>query len=164
MRIGVISDTHIPKSASVIPPQVYVHFKGVDLILHAGDLVELRVLDELGKLAPVRAVYGNMDPPQVRKSLPQREVINAGNFKLGLTHGSGPPIGLRRRVRKVFGDDRVDAIVFGHSHSPVNIVQDGILFFNPGSATDAIFAPYKSCGILEIGSEVKGQIIRLKDT
>lgn len=161
MKIGVISDTHIPKSANEIPSEIYDHFGGVDLILHAGDLLELRVLGELERVAPVKGVWGNMDPPEVRNSLPFKEIINAGKFKIGLTHGSGPPIGLRQRVRKVFRDDGVDVIVFGHSHTPVNVVKDGILFFNPGSATDEIFAPYKSCGILEIGSEIKGKIIRL---
>lgn len=163
MRIGVISDTHIPETTNEIPSQIYGHFKGVDLILHAGDLVDLRVLDELRKLAPVRAVCGNMDPPKIKECLPKMDVIEVGKFKLGLTHGSGLPIGLRRRVGKVFRNEKVDVIVFGHSHSPVNVVERGILFFNPGSPTDEIFAPYRSCGILEIDSEVRGRIIRLKD-
>lgn len=162
MKIGVISDTHISGSADEIPSQIYDHFSGVDLILHAGDLLELRVLRELERIAKVKGVYGNMDLPEVRKSLPFKEIINAGKFKIGLTHGLGPPIGLRRRVKKVFRGDEVDVIVFGHSHLPLNLMEKGILFFNPGSPTDRIFAPYRSCGILVVDSEVKGRIIRLK--
>jgi len=119
IKIGVISDTHIPLSANKIPDEIFKHFEGVDLILHAGDLIKLSVLDELRKIAPVEAVYGNMD------SL------------------------------------KVDVLVFGHSHRPVNKKEGGVLLFNPGSPTDQFFAPYRSCGILEIGKEVKGRIIRL---
>lgn len=160
MRIGVISDTHIPRAAPDIPKEVYNEFKKVDLILHAGDLLKLRVLDKLKKLAPVKAVYGNMDEREVRLNLPEKELVNINNnFKIGLIHGRGAPFNLINTVRNEF--DKVDAIVFGHSHSPVNEVRDGILFFNPGSPTDKIFAPYNSFGILEVNQTIKGRIIRL---
>ena len=84
MKIGVISDTHIPERASAIPPQVLEGFKGVDLILHAGDLVDLSVLEELKKIAKVRAVVGNMDSEVVSKGLPKKEVIQANNFSVFL--------------------------------------------------------------------------------
>lgn len=163
MKIGVVADTHISGDTKKIPSEIYDHFRGVDLILHAGDLVELWVLKELGKLAPVKGVYGNMDPIGVRRNLPSKDIIKTGRFKIGLIHGSGPPAGLLRKVKEIFKNDRVDVIVFGHSHNPLNLVKDGVLFFNPGSPTDELFAPYKSCGILEIDSEIKGQIIKLGD-
>ena len=160
MRIGVISDTHIPRAASDVPKEVYDEFKNVDLILHAGDLVELAVLDKLKKLAPVKAVYGNMDERKVRLNLPDKEVININNkFKIGLTHGHGAPFNLIKTVGNEF--DKVDIIVFGHSHSPVNEVRGGTLFFNPGSPTDKIFASYNSFGILEVNEVIKGRIIKL---
>jgi putative phosphoesterase len=161
MKIGVISDTHIPASTDKIPAEIFRHFKGVDLILHAGDLTNLLILNELRKVAPVEAVFGNMDPPEVRSNLEIKKIINAGKFRIGLIHGAGPSAGIEKRIKKAFLKDKVDVIVYGHTHRPVNKVKEGILFFNPGSPTDKFFAPYNSCGILEVGTEVKGKIIRL---
>lgn len=160
MRIGIISDTHIPRAALELPEIIYAEFKNVDLILHAGDLVELSVLDKLKAMAPVKAVRGNMDDAKVSLALPEKEIIDIkGGFKIGLVHGRGSPSNLIESVAAEFTD--VDAIVFGHSHSPVNEVKNGILFFNPGSPTDKVFAPYNSFGILEVNQEIKGSIIRL---
>jgi len=161
MKIGVISDTHMPYAAPQIPSEIYNAFKGADLILHAGDLIETSVLDELKKMAEVQAVCGNMDKPDVQKLLPTKKIIKAGKFTIGLIHGYGLPFNLINTVRKEFSQ-KVDVIVFGHSHSPVNEVRDGILFFNPGSATDKVFSKYNSYGILMLNDEIKGEIIRLK--
>ena len=159
MKIGVISDTHIPTDAKQIPRKILEQFKETELILHAGDLVELYVLDALREIAKLKAVFGNMDSPQVRKVLPAKEIIQIKNFKIGLIHGWGPPEQLKENVRGDFED--IDAIVYGHSHSPVNEFFQGVLFFNPGSPTDKVFAPYNCYGILEIGDSVRGKIIRL---
>ena len=161
MKIGVISDTHIPLSADKIPQKVFECFKGVDLILHAGDLIDLSVLDKLKEIAPVEAVFGNMDPAEVRSSLKIRKIIKAGKFKIGLIHGAGPSESIQKRIDAIFSNDRVDVIVYGHTHKPENRVRGNILFFNPGSPTDKVFAPYRSCGILEIGNKIKGKIIKL---
>ncbi len=159
MRIGVISDTHIPKAAEWLPERLCDDLKKVDLILHAGDLTEMEVLDKLKEFAPVRAVYGNMDDVIVRRSLPVKDIIEIGKFKIGLTHGFGPPFGLMNRVRKEFKD--VDVIIFGHSHSPKKEMKDGTLLFNPGSPTGKIFAQTNSYGIIEINDDIKGEIIKL---
>ena len=159
MRIGVLSDTHIPRTADRIPKRVCDDLAKVDLILHAGDLTEKEVLDRLNNIAPTRAVLGNMDDNELKNLLPRKAIIEAGKFRIGLIHGFGPPFGLMDRVRKEFG--KVDAIVFGHSHSPVNEVRNGVLFFNPGSPTDRIFARQSSYGILEINETIKGEIVRL---
>jgi len=158
-RIGVISDTHIPKAALELPPAVREEFRDVDMILHAGDLIELAVIRELEKLAPTRAVYGNMDMAEVRTRLPIKDTIKVGAFKIGLIHGYGPPARIVEAVSREFS--RVDVIVFGHSHSPTNQMIKKRLFFNPGSPTDKIFAAYNSFGILDLGDEIKGRIIRL---
>ncbi len=160
MKIGVLSDTHIPRAAHELPREICRAFKNVDLILHAGDLINISVLDKLNTLARTEAVHGNMDEPEVRKSLPAKKIIKAGDFRIGLVHGSGMPFRLINTVHTEFSE-KVDAIVFGHSHSPVNEVRDGILFFNPGSPTDKIFARYKSYGILTANKDLKGEIIRL---
>lgn len=160
MRIAVLSDTHIPIAAADLPKEVYDGIIGVDMILHAGDLVELEVLDKLSKIAPVRAVCGNMDNDNVCSKLPKKDVIKIGSISLGLIHGWGPPAGLIELTKCEFKD--VNAIIFGHSHHPLSQTEDGILFFNPGSPTDKVFAPYNSYGILEIKDrEILPTIIRI---
>ena len=90
----------------------------------------------------------------------QKEVFNVGRVKVGLIHGYGAPANLVETVRGEFKD--VDAIIFGHSHSALNIVKDGILFFNPGSPTDKIFAQTNTYGILEVtGKKIEGKIVRI---
>lgn len=160
MKIGVVSDTHIPKAAQDLPEDIYNDFVNVDLILHAGDLVDLSVLRNLERLAPVKAVYGNMDPHSVRECLPEKEIIKVEGFAIGLIHGSGAPKGVLKAVRAEFGNS-VDAIVFGHSHMPCNERIGKVLMFNPGSPTDKVFAPYTSYGILDVGKSIEGRIIRI---
>jgi len=162
MKIGVISDTHIPEKAKSIPPKILEGLKGMDMIIHAGDLSDLSVIEQLKSICPnIRAVYGNMDPSEVRKVLPERDIIKAGNYKIGLMHGSGAPMKLVELLERLFKDDAVDIIVFGHSHSPENKKVGNILFFNPGSATDKVFAPYNSYGIIEINGGIKAKVVRI---
>jgi hypothetical protein len=137
------------------------HFRDVDLILHAGDLVDIRVLDAFtGK--DVKAVCGNMDPLSVRKSLPDRLILSINNYSVGLIHGWGIPFGIENKILNKIG--HVDCLVYGHTHRAVNEVKNGILFFNPGSATDKRFASRNTVGILEIGEKIEGEIIELSDS
>jgi hypothetical protein len=162
MKIGVIADTHIPQKTPKIPQKILDDFAGVDMVIHAGDLVEASVLDQLRRVCKdVRAVWGNMDPEEVRTSLPRKDIITVGTHRIGVMHGFGHPLGLARRMLLEFKDDKVDIIVFGHAHRPMNEDRDGILLFNPGSATDSIFAPYKSYGIIEINDSVHARIVKL---
>ena len=159
MRIGVISDTHIPKAARELPEAVCNEFQNVDMILHAGDFVEMSVYEKLKTLAPIHAVCGNMDIFEVKASLPQKDTITVGGFKIGLMHGYGAPGKIVETVSSEFR--KVDVIVFGHSHAAFNQKIKKTLLFNPGSPTDKIFATYNSFGILEVGDEIVGKIIRL---
>ncbi len=162
IRIGVISDTHIPSVTDRLPERVFAEFRGVDMILHAGDIVAPSVLEALAKLSKVIAVCGNMDRLDVCAELPPKTIVEAGKVRIGLTHGYGPPDDLLGYVRKQFDGDKVDAIVFGHSHHPMNKTKDGILYFNPGTPTDRRFSHDLSIGLLEIGEKgIKGRIIRL---
>jgi putative phosphoesterase len=160
MKIGVISDTHIPERALDIPKEVYEAFKDVDLILHAGDFTSLDILNTLNKIRPVTAVYGNMDGFALTSKLKEKEIVEVGKFKIGLIHGKGHPKNLINFVKGAFRE-KLDIIIFGHSHTAFNERQDGILFFNPGSPTDTIFAPYRSYGMLEINDEIKSAIVRI---
>jgi hypothetical protein len=112
-------------------------FRGVDLIVHAGDLVRLRVVEELEGLAPVVAVHGNMDPPEVRNKLPEINSIEVAGHKLGVTHNMGL---WGRGWRKLRGRD-FDIIVFGHTHRPSYKEMSGKVFVNPGSPTEP-FPPF----------------------
>lgn len=159
MRIGVISDTHVPTVATALPPVIFDIFNGVDLILHAGDLVELSVLDELMAIAPVEAVAGNVDESEVQLKFPVKKVIPIGNYSVGLIHGKFRIDIQRQMIRKEF--DAVDLIVYGHSHTPFWGKIDGVYYLNPGSPTDKRHAPYNSVAVLEIGDELKAEIIRI---
>jgi len=162
LKIGVIADTHIPSQAKEIPQKLLEDFKDADMIIHAGDLVSLNVLEKLKSICPdVRAVYGNMDPLEVRKKLSDKEIIEVGKYKIGLTHGYGAPNSLIQVLTQYFKDYKVDIIIFGHAHSSFNEKKGNILFFNPGSPTDKIFAPYNSYGIIEINDKIEARIVKL---
>jgi hypothetical protein len=162
MKIGVISDTHIPDRAKVIPQVILDEFKKVDMVIHAGDFVDLSVLKALRDVCPdLRAVWGNMDPYEIRKRLSEKEIIKVANYEIGVTHGYGHPDKLIDLMAKIFKDDRVDLIIFGHSHKPVNEKKDNILYFNPGSPTDKVFSPYNSYGIIEIADNIEARIIKI---
>ena len=159
MKVGVLSDTHVPGAASSLPPSVFEIFDGVDLILHAGDIVELSVLDELRAIAPVEAVAGNMDSSEVHFRLPARKVLPLGRFSVGLTHGKYRIDVQKEMIRKEFG--LVDLIVYGHSHTPFWGKVGDVLFLNPGSPTDKRHAPYNSVALLQVGDELTAEIVRL---
>lgn len=162
MKIGVISDTHIPVNADTIPKKVLEAFKSVDMVIHAGDLVDLSVIDILRHACKeVIAVAGNMDSQKVKTKLPEKQIITVGNCKIGITHGYGHPNSLIELTAKIFKNDNVNIIIFGHSHAAINEKKGNILYFNPGSPTDKVFAAYNSYGILEINDKIEGKIIKL---
>ena len=151
MRIGVVSDTHATSLAEV-PERIVRTLAEVDLIIHAGDFVTKDVLDGLKRLGEVKAVRGNMDSEELKRILPEKELLVIEGRRIGVIHGWGAPDGIDDRVGKMFKD--VDIIVYGHSHYSQNEVKRGILFFNPGRARN-------SFGILTVGKEVRGEIISL---
>jgi putative phosphoesterase len=161
MLIGVISDTHVPTAAPAVPVQAKRALAGVDLILHAGDLVDLGVLAELRAIAPVKAVHGNMDPVEVARALPEKLIVEAGSVRIGLMHGKGAPSEAMEFVRNEFASDDVKVVVFGHSHQALEKTVGGVLYFNPGSPTSRGFAPFCSVGLLTIGDTITSRIVRL---
>ncbi len=160
-RIGVISDTHIVDAwfeDTLMASLQDKHFRGVDLILHAGDLVDPQILTRFSS-CPVLAVCGNMDTPTAE--LAMRRVISTGPFRIGLAHGWGAPNGLEQRLLRVFSAENIDCMVYGHSHMPTCRWQGEQLLFNPGSPTDRRNAPFHSVGLLEVGNSIQGRIIPL---
>jgi putative phosphoesterase len=161
LKIGVISDTHLKEPDDRLLAIIRKNFRDTDLILHAGDLVDLKVLDVFGDKEVV-AVCGNMDPPRVGDEIPQKRVLEIGRFRIGLIHGWGSPLDLEDRIRGEF--DNVDCIVYGHSHYPANHIREGILFFNPGTALDRRHAGSNTVGILEVGEDtIEGRIIAIDE-
>ena len=164
LRVGVLSDTHIPHAARRMPSALLRGLAGVDMILHAGDLMCMAVIEKLSEIARTIAVYGNMDPPEVRAELPPRRVVKAGGRRIGLVHGSGAPMGLADRAEAAFtgaDGEKVDIVVFGHSHGPCENWRGDVLRFNPGSPTDRQFTRCRSYGILTLGETIESAIIRL---
>lgn len=159
MKVGILSDTHVPGAAQALPPAIFRLFGDVDLILHAGDIVDLAVLDELRALAPVEAVAGNMDGIEAHQKLPAKKVLSLGRFSVGLIHGKYKIDVQKEMIRKEF--DKVDLIVYGHSHTPFWGRVGDVLFLNPGSPTDDRYAPYHSVAILSVGDELTAEIIRV---
>ena len=126
IKVGVLSDTHIPWRAKHLPKAVWEGLQGVDLIIHCGDIVAGHVLDELGEIAPVEAVYGNMDPVDLKQKLPKTKVVTVGDFTVGIVHGDGR----WRTIDNAFNAfpfTQLDCIVFGHSHIPVITEREGVI-------------------------------------
>ena len=159
MKIGVVSDTHIPSRAKALPAALMEGLRGVDLIIHAGDLLKDYVLYELEEIAPVEAVAGNNDDEYIRSKLPDKKIIKAGKFRIGITHGYGRGSNTLYAALAAFSRDNVDCVVFGHSHVPFNETVNGILCVNPGSPTDKRWQEYYSYGIITVGdSNISAEI------
>ena len=161
MKIGVISDTHIPFFSREISSQVREGLASCDLIVHAGDIVETAALEEFCKIAETKAVHGNMDSDELKKILPESLVFEVEGKKIGLTHGKGSGKVVLTWVKSFFGNN-MDIVIFGHSHAPFNEKIGGTLFFNPGSATDTIFSGTRTYGLIFIeGNNVRGEIVEI---
>jgi putative phosphoesterase len=157
VKIGVISDTHIPIQAKMLPGKIFEIFQGVDRIWHAGDIEYPMVLNQLERVAPVSAVAGNMD--SLMPDLPVKREFIVEECAVGIIHGYGGPRNqIRDRIRREFKKPRL--IVYGHTHIPFWGEEAGIFFMNPGSPT--VGRDYPSVGILEIQSgRIHGEIIAL---
>ena len=151
MRIGLISDTHIPDVATELPSELNEAFQGVDYILHAGDIYIPSVLDDLESIAPVLAAMGDDDSPldmKDDKRVQSKHVMKVGNYTLWLVHER--PYTLASQPK---GEGVPDIVVFGHEHLTTVQRYGSVLFVNPGSPT---FLNYRhglgTVGILNIDS------------
>ncbi len=158
MKIGVISDTHLKGVSSQLIDIYQEYFSDVDMIIHAGDLVSIEVVDFLSQ-KPLHIVQGNMDSLEVKERFPEKRIVEVSGFRLGVIHGWGSPFGIESRIRSEFNDANV--IIYGHSHRSANHIDKGVIFFNPGTADGLSIDGSNSIGILDIGETVKGNIIIL---
>jgi putative phosphoesterase len=163
--LAIISDTHLPRGDRALPSACRERLCAADLILHAGDLVEVEILDALEALGPpVYAVAGNVDGPALCARLPAARVVELGDVRIAMVHDAGPAPGRLERQRRRFGD--CDALVFGHSHIPLHetAVTAGFAFqlFNPGSPTDKRRQAHPTMGVARVdGAELGFEHVRL---
>ncbi|MDQ0337486.1 putative phosphoesterase [Caldalkalibacillus uzonensis] len=164
MKIGVVSDTHVPKRAKALPSALLKGLQGVDFIIHAGDWQSLEVYERLRRIAPVDGVAGNVDGEEIVRRFGLKKILTFGPYRIGVIHGHG---GKRKETAKrayeTFAEDRVDIIIFGHSHIPYLKKRRGILLFNPGSPTDKRRQKLYSFGYLELQDKIEAKHIFFAD-
>lgn len=157
MRLGVISDTH-----GLLRPEVFDAFAGVDHILHAGDIGGPGLLDELGALAPVSAVYGNTDGLELRSALPKVASLQLEGFDIVMTHGDEFGTPTPQALNAAFPEAQI--IIYGHTHRPLLTLVDVVVtVMNPGGAGARRFNLPPSVGILELepGIPPRGRLLPL---
>jgi len=149
MRVVALADTHAPRRWRSCPPRVARQLRRADVILHAGDVCTAAVLDELSQYAPVLAVLGNNDGPDVAAwGAPPVLLTDLDGLRVAMIHDSGAAAGRPQRLRRRFPD--AGLVVFGHSHIPLDTEAGGIRIFNPGSPTDRRRQPQGTVGVLRI--------------
>ena len=159
MRLGVISDTH-----GLLRPEVFDAFEGVDHIVHAGDVGNPGILGDLEALAPVTAVYGNTDGPELRRMLPQVAMLELDGFDIVVTHGDQLGSPTPDALHSAFPDAQI--IVYGHTHRPLLTLVDVVVtVMNAGGAGARRFKLPPSVGILELeaGIPPRGRLLPLLD-
>jgi uncharacterized protein len=161
LRLAIVSDTHLPRRTRSLPEACVEHLRAADAILHAGDFIELPVLEAISALGPpVHAVRGNVDSAELQARLPAARVVEAGGARIAMLHDAGPAAGRLGRMRRRFPD--ADAVVFGHSHVPLHESAGGFAIFNPGSPTERRRAPRHTMGLATVeDSRVAFELIDL---
>ena len=149
LKVVVVADSHAPRRWRGVPDALAAELGDADLVLHAGDVCVPDVLDELAAYAPVRAVMGNNDGPDVRAWGATDDLeLELEGVRIAMLHIAGPKEGRGRRMRRRYPD--ADVVVFGHSHQPLDEVQDGVHLLNPGSVADPRREPRPSFAVLTV--------------
>jgi uncharacterized protein len=161
MLLAVIADTHLPRGSRALPDACVQRLREADLIIHAGDLTALSVLEQLRGYGQVVGVHGNVDDASVVAALPGELELDAGGCRLAVIHDAGRRVGRLERLRRRFHD--ADAAIFGHSHVPLHERgSDGFQIINPGSPTDRRRAPHHTMGMARaVGGRVDFELIEL---
>lgn len=150
MKIAIISDTHIHKHPEKITGILKGNFENADMIIHAGDYTDVKVLKILMNYKKFAGVYGNNDKNDIRSILKEKEILKIENFKIGIFHGIGDEKMALRSACNAFKNSKVNIIIFGHSHKPLITTQGKTLVLNPGSLTVKKSGALHSYIILEI--------------
>jgi uncharacterized protein len=139
----------MPRGTRRLPKKCLRLLAQSDRILHAGDFVSVAVYKELGRLAPVDGVAGNMDEEELRLVLPPKLVVEHEGVRIGLVHDAGPAAGRAGRLVEAFPG--CDAVVYGHTHVPEATRLGGTWILNPGSPTERRSSPHHAMIALEVG-------------
>lgn len=153
MKIIVVSDTHMTQRPKGLPARLLEELPGADLILHAGDWTDWSVYEALAAYAPVEGIAGNNDGEDIVSRLGYEKIIEAEGKRIGMIHGDGFRGTTEQRALKAFADQKVDCVVFGHSHVPLLDEVNGIMLLNPGSATDKRMQQQYSFAILTMEAD-----------
>lgn len=157
----MIADTHLPRGARALPDECVRLLAGADLVLHGGDFTSEQFLAELRALGPpVEGVYGNMDEPALKRTLPRQRVVQVEEVRIGLVHDAGPRA--RREARLAARFEDCDAVVYGHTHIPQVERFQHLWVLNPGSPTERRRAPAHSMLILRVhGRRITPELVTL---
>jgi putative phosphoesterase len=160
MRIGVIADTHV-RRISELPEALISTLVRMDMVIHLGDFHSEDVVNDLKEIADFHGVQGNHD--YHIPGLPEKDLVEVGGKRIGIIHGHGCvfPFGFKWGLVTQF-EGKIDAIMYGHTHSARNIIEDGILFFNPGSVMGRFPAMRRSYGVLTVGEGISGELITIE--
>ena len=158
MKIVVMSDTHLTRLKDEFKSLCTEFCDDADMVIHLGDWENIELLNFLERY-PLEAVAGNMDDHFIHSRLPVKRIVRAGKFRLGLVHGWGSPWGMRQRIKQELSG--VDAILFGHTHQPVMVRENGLLWFNPGSVFMGRGDSRNSIGILRIEEKIEARIVHI---
>ncbi len=159
MKIGVIADTHVHK-ISELPSSLISALTRMDMVVHLGDFHSEDLVNDLKEITNFRGVAGNHDTHI--PGLPEKDLVEVNGRRIGIIHGHGCvfPFGFKWGLLTQF-EGKMDAILYGHTHAARNTVEEGILFFNPGSICGRFPAMHRTYGILTIGEEITGEIITI---
>lgn len=159
MKIVVLADTHMQAKGKQLPNRLIQELESTDLIIHAGDWNSMEVYHMLAKYGPVKGVYGNVDDEDIVNNFSAKDILTVKGYKIGIVHGHGEKMTTEKRALEAFSSDKVDIIIFGHSHIPLMRYFKKVLLLNPGSPTDKRTLPHYSFAILEIDEEICVEMI-----
>ena len=159
MRIGVIADTHVHR-ISELPSSLINELTRMDMVIHLGDFHSEDLVNDLKEISDFHGVAGNHD--MHIPGLPEKDMVEVNGRRIGIIHGHGCvfPFGFKWGLMTQF-EGKMDAILYGHTHSVRNIIEEGVLFFNPGSVCGRFPAMHRSYGVLTVGEELRGEVITI---
>ena len=159
MRIGVIADTHV-RRISELPSSLINELTRMDMVLHLGDFHSEDLVNDLKEISDFRGVAGNHD--MHIPGLPEKDLVEVNGRRIGIIHGHGCvfPFGFKWGLMTQF-EGKMDAILYGHTHSVRNTIEEGVLFFNPGSVCGRFPAMHRSYGVLTVEEELRAEVITI---
>jgi uncharacterized protein len=158
MKLGILSDTHW-SSDGQLDSRIFHIFGEAEAILHAGDIVDISVIQALEAFRPTYAVHGNCDSHEVRFHLPRKRFLKVEGIKIGIIHGWRRDLHYLEELGREF--DGAQIVIFGHSHCPTLEFRQGVMYFNPGSITYPRYGPSSTVGVLELGDNPRAYHIAL---